>query len=199
MNYHNITHDDMLNGDGLRVVLWVAGCNHHCPGCQNLVTWDPEDGIPFDVAAQLEIWAALHEPHCAGLTLSGGDPLYPENRVLITSLCAAVKKGFPDKTIWMYTGYLWHEVRQLAVMKYVDILVDGPYIEALRSPTRPWVGSDNQHVIDVQKSLDEGRVILWRDQNGEKRKTSEGETGSGAEEDFADTFGAYPNKKGCCG
>ena len=80
MNYHNITKDDMLNGDGLRVVLWVSGCTHHCHGCQNPITWDVAGGIPFDKAAEDELFEALSKPHISGITFSGGDPLHPFNR-----------------------------------------------------------------------------------------------------------------------
>ena len=105
MNYHNITTDDMLNGDGLRTVLWVAGCGHACPGCQNPVTWDACGGLPFDEAAKAELFEKLGKPHISGITFSGGDPLYPANREAVTALAAEVRARFPKKTIWLYTGY----------------------------------------------------------------------------------------------
>ena len=104
MRYHNITKDDMLNGDGLRVVLWVAGCSHMCPGCHNAFTWDAEGGLPFDDAAKEEIFAELKQSYVSGITFSGGDPLFPENRKDVEQLINEIKDKFPDKTIWLYTG-----------------------------------------------------------------------------------------------
>ena len=95
MRYHNITQDDMNNGDGLRVVLWVAGCEHHCKGCQNPVTWNPDDGLVFDKRAFNEIMKALEKPYVAGITFSGGDPLHPQNRGAVFSIMKAVQKKFP--------------------------------------------------------------------------------------------------------
>ena len=104
MRYHNITKDDMLNGDGLRVVLWVAGCGHHCKGCQNPITWDPNGGIPFDDAAKAEIFEQLDKDYISGITFSGGDPLYEANRADVTALAKEIKERYPKKDIWVYTG-----------------------------------------------------------------------------------------------
>lgn len=164
MNFHNITHDDMNNGDGLRVVLWVAGCDHHCKDCQNPVTWNPDDGVPFTLADKEEIFAALALDYIAGITFSGGDPLHPANRRDVQKLMEEVKTRFPDKTIWVYTGYTWEEIMQdselAGMMTPVDILVDGRFVTELKDVTYPWAGSTNQKVIDVQKTLQEGRIIL---------------------------------------
>lgn len=164
MNFHNITHDDMNNGDGLRVVLWVAGCDHHCKDCQNPVTWNPDDGVPFTLADKEEIFAALALDYIAGITFSGGDPLHPANRRDVRKLMEEVKTRFPDKTIWVYTGYTWEEIMQdselAGMMTPVDILVDGRFVTELKDVTYPWAGSTNQKVIDVQKTLQEGRIIL---------------------------------------
>ena len=161
MNYHNITHDDMRNGDGLRVVLWVSGCNHHCPGCQNGLTWNPDDGIPYDRAAWAEIEEQLQKDYISGITFSGGDPLYPGNRDQIAAIAKHIKERYPQKTIWLYTGYLWDEIKDIPWLMYVDVLVDGPYMESLRELTYHSAGSTNQRVIDVQKSLELGQVVLW--------------------------------------
>ena len=109
MRYHNITKDDMLNGDGLRVVLWVAGCSHCCKDCHNPVTWDPNGGLHFGRKAKQEIFDELEKSYVSGLTLSGGDPLYPGNRLDVEGLVREVKEKFPDKTIWLYTGGLWEK------------------------------------------------------------------------------------------
>ena len=160
MRYHNITKDDMLNGDGLRVVLWVAGCAHACPGCHNTVTWDPEGGLPFDEAARREIYEELEKDYVSGITFSGGDPLHPANIRGVTELARQIRSDFPDKTIWLYTGSTWNEVRDLEVARYVDVLVDGTFQEAKKDNTLRWKGSSNQQVIDVQKTLKTGEVVL---------------------------------------
>ncbi len=160
MRYHNITKDDMLNGDGLRVVLWVAGCGHRCEKCQNPVTWDINGGLEFDSAAEKELFTEADKPYISGLTVSGGDPLHPRNRRDVGEVIKRFKKKFPDKTVWLYTGYEWHEVKDLPFMSMVDVLVDGRYIDALRDVNLPWRGSSNQKVIDVKKSLETGKTVL---------------------------------------
>ena len=153
MRYHNITHDDMKNGDGLRVVLWVAGCSHCCPGCQNPVTWDPDGGLPFDEEAKQEIFDQLDKPYISGITFSGGDPLHHANRLDVGALMEEIKRKYPDKTIWLYTGDVWENIYQYSMMRYVDVCVDGEYKQELRDITLMWKGSSNQRVIDVQKTL----------------------------------------------
>lgn len=153
MRYHNITKDDMKNGDGLRVVLWVAGCSHCCKGCQNPITWDPDGGLEFDESAKQEIFEQLDKNYISGITFSGGDPLHSANRTGVRTLAAEIKEKYPDKTIWLYTGDSWDNIYHYPVMKYVDVLVDGEFrIEELDTKLR-WKGSRNQRVIDVQKTL----------------------------------------------
>jgi anaerobic ribonucleoside-triphosphate reductase activating protein len=160
MNYHNITKDDMLNGDGLRVVLWVSGCNHHCKDCHNPVTWDVESGVPFDDKALDEIYAELSKGHVSGMTFSGGDPLHPANRECVLQIAKDIKHDFPNKTIWLYTGYSWEDVKDLEIVSYLDVLVDGEFKPDLADVNYNWAGSTNQRVIDVKKSIEEGWVIL---------------------------------------
>ncbi len=160
MRYHNITKDDMLNGDGLRAVLWVAGCGHACPGCHNPVTWDAKGGLAFDDAAKAELFDELKKDYISGVTLSGGDPLFQGNRDDILSLCRELRQRFPDKTIWLYTGYEWEDVCDLPVMRLVDVVVDGPYIEAMRDTKLLWRGSENQRVIDVPGTFALGQIVL---------------------------------------
>ena len=163
MRYHDITKDDMRNGFGLRAVLWVSGCEHHCPGCQNPVTWDPEDGLVFDEKAHDELMDILSRDYISGLTLSGGDPLYPGNRDEVCALCREVKENMPDKTIWLYTGYDYEDIRELDVMQYVDVVVDGRYDEALRDVLLNWRGSSNQRVIDNAASRETGGICIIED------------------------------------
>lgn len=160
MRYHNITKDDMLNGDGLRAVLWVAGCCHGCKGCQNPVTWDIEGGLPFDEEARKELFAELEKPYISGVTLSGGDPLHPANREEIGELMQEMKEQFPDKTIWLYTGYDWDQVKALPCIGFADVVVAGRFVEELKDEDAFWRGSTNQRVIDVKKSLESGEVKL---------------------------------------
>ncbi len=164
MNYHNITKDDMLNGDGLRVVLWTAGCTHCCNGCQNPQTWDVSGGIEFDEAAENELFEALAQDHISGITFSGGDPLHPFNRETILRLAKKVKDNFPQKTVWLYTGFLWEEVKKAIDLTNIDVLVDGEFIKELNDNNLKWIGSSNQRIIDVQKSLKEDKVVIFCEQ-----------------------------------
>lgn len=181
MNYHNITHDDMLNGSGLRVVLWCSGCEHHCHNCQNPQTWNINSGIPFDKQAKEELFSELSKDYISGLTLSGGDPLHENNLQTVLDLVNKISISFPQKTIWIYSGYTWKGVMnpvittdfnpdrdkiikmRQEIVKQCDVFVDGRYIDELRDVTLHWKGSSNQRVIDVQKSLKEGKVILFDD------------------------------------
>ncbi len=171
MRYHNITKADMLNGEGLRVVLWTSGCSHHCHACQNAITWNPDDGLLFDEKAKEEIWEELKKDWCSGLTLSGGDPLFLGNRRDIATLVTEVKKRFPDKTIWCYTGYTWEELMEQKkndsdldkILTSLDVLLDGKFILHQALETLHYVGSSNQCIIDVQKSLNKKRKILYVD------------------------------------
>ncbi len=160
MRYHNITKDDMLNGEGIRTVLWVAGCEHACEGCQNPITWDECGGLEFDDEAKKEIFNELEHDYVSGVTLSGGDPLFMPNREEITELCKEIRDKFPTKTIWLYTGYRFEEVRNLPVMQFVDVVVDGRFIQSLKDVKLPWRGSENQRVIDVPKTFKLKQIVL---------------------------------------
>lgn len=160
MRYHDITKDDMRNGDGLRVVLWLSGCRHHCPGCQNPVTWDPEDGLIFDQAARGEVEGQLEKPYISGVTFSGGDPLFPRNLEEVTAYCKKLKDRFPEKTIWLYTGEVWEDIQRLEILKYIDVLVDGRFEQEKKDNLLHWRGSSNQRVIAVPESLKQGQAVL---------------------------------------
>ena len=160
MRYHNITKDDMLNGDGLRVVLWVAGCSHGCKDCQNPITWDPQGGLPFTEEEKKEIFLELDKAYISGITFSGGDPLHPANIREVTALAREIRQRYPEKTIWLYTGYLWKEIVDLEIVNYLDVVVDGKFISAQKDITLPWRGSSNQKVIDVPSTLKEGKIVL---------------------------------------
>lgn len=179
MNYHNITHDDMNNGDGLRVVLWLSGCLHHCKNCQNPQTWDPESGIPFDELAKQELFNELSKDYISGITFTGGDPLHKNNLKEVYSLISEIKEKFPTKTIWLYTGYTFNQcilepgevvhshnglkLERQYIVEMCDVLVDGEYIEEQRDITLKWCGSKNQRVINIPETLKQNKVVLYCD------------------------------------
>lgn len=161
MNYQKFSENDIANGPGVRVTLWVSGCNHQCSGCHNPQTWSPSSGIPFDEKAVSKLYQLLSRNYIRGLTISGGDPLYPANRETLTKLVASIRNSeLANKDIWVWTGYLWEEVKDLPIIKYIDVLVDGPFVQDLKDITLFYSGSSNQRVIDVQKSLNSKKLIL---------------------------------------
>ncbi len=178
MKYHNITKADMLNGEGLRVVLWTSGCSHKCHACQNPITWDKNDGLEFDDSAKGEIFAELENDWCSGLTLSGGDPLFIDSREEIYKLILEVKRRYPSKTIWCYTGYTWEELMNQVVndrnlegiLNNIDVLLDGRFILHLADEKLHYVGSSNQRIVDVKKSLKKRKIILYIDNSKIVRK-----------------------------
>lgn len=151
----------MLNGDGLRTVLWVAGCDHRCEGCHNPVTWDIDGGIPFDEEAERELFEKLSPDYISGLTFSGGDPLHPKNREEVTRLAKKFREMFPDKTIWLYTGYRYEEIEDLEIVPLVDIIVDGEFIQAQFDAKLHWKGSANQRVIDVRETQRKKDIVTF--------------------------------------
>lgn len=153
MRYHNITKDDMLNGSGLRVVLWLSGCDHCCKGCQNPITWDPDGGLPFDEAAKQELFSQLDKSYIDGITFSGGDPLHSANRLDVRALINEIKEKYPDKTIWLYTGSDWKDIWHYPMMKNIDVVVDGEFVLDLKDVKLQWKGSSNQRVVDVRETL----------------------------------------------
>lgn len=171
MKYHNITKADMLNGKGLRVVLWVSGCSHQCPACQNALTWDENNGILFDENAINEIYEELENDWCDGITLSGGDPLFIKNRKSIRDLVINIKTRYPNKTIWTYSGYTWEELMEQVkedkylqeILENIDVIADGKFVLSLASIQTHYVGSTNQRIIDVQKSLKKNKVIIYKE------------------------------------
>ena len=160
MKYLKISNFDTANGLGIGNVLWVSGCSHHCPQCHNPQTWDKNAGKEFTEEVLDNLLDKLKRPFIKRLTLSGGDPLFLGNRDEITNVVRKFKKNFPNIKIWCYTGYLWEEVKDLPCMDYIDVLVDGEFKIDLKDITLPFCGSSNQRVIDVQKSLKMGKVIL---------------------------------------
>lgn len=172
MNYAAIKNCDIANGPGVRVSLFVSGCTHHCPGCFNEVAWDFDYGDPFTQETIDSILDMLAPGYIRGLTLLGGEPFEPENQGAVTELLRQVHEKYPQKSIWAFSGYLfekitsgtlgdWNITKQM--LSYLDVLVDGPFIEAKKNLALRFRGSENQRLIDVPKTLASGQIILWQD------------------------------------
>lgn len=170
MNYGSIHLADCANGPGMRLSLFVSGCQHHCKGCFNQETWDFDYGAPYTPEIEEKIIATLSRSEYEGLTILGGEPLDPKNQLDVYLLVARVRE-YLDKSIWVYTGYIWEVLMMLGgdsihkgilggILANIDILVDGPFVEEEKDITLKFRGSRNQRIIDVQQSLREGRVIL---------------------------------------
>jgi len=163
MRYHLIERCSLVNLPGARTVLWTAGCPHHCEGCQNPHTWDPNGGKEFDATAKELLFSYIAEPFCSGITFSGGDPFAPYNRAEVGKLVDEIAEKFPTKSIGLYTGYTWDailkELPNNPWLAKVEIIVEGPFILAERNVDRMWAGSDNQMIVDVKKSLLTGQIV----------------------------------------
>lgn len=159
MNYADIKCPDIANGPGCRVSVFVSGCRRHCKGCFNSEAWDFNYGKEFTTETMFELLELLDSPNISGLSILGGDPFEPENWEAIYEICGLVRMLYPDKNIWLWTGYLWEDIKHIPVVKYIDVLIDGPFIEVQRDLTLYFRGSRNQRVIDVKKSLETGHVV----------------------------------------
>ena len=180
MNYAEIKNCDIANGPGVRVSLFVSGCTHHCPGCFNQVAWDFDYGKPFTQETIDSILAMLQPGYIKGLTLLGGEPFEPENQPAVVELLRQIKAKYPEKSIWAFSGYLfdrdilagrlgpWEITREY--LSYLDVLVDGPFVESRKNLSLRFRGSENQRIIDVPASLAENRIVLWQDWQGEGRE-----------------------------
>jgi len=171
LNYAKIKDCDIANGNGVRVSLFVSGCTHHCKGCFNEETWDFHYGDPFDKDTEDRLLALLAPDYIEGLTVLGGEPLEYINQGALLPFLRRVKKAYPTKTIWCYTGYVfekdvlgrmvpkWKGTEEL--LSLIDILVDGPFVEEKKNISLRFRGSENQRIIDVKKSLSSGETVLW--------------------------------------
>lgn len=179
MNYATIKNCDIANGPGVRVSLFVSGCTHHCPGCFNEVAWDFAYGEPFTQETIDRILGMLAPDHVKGLTLLGGEPFEPQNQGPIVELLRQVKAKYPEKSIWAFSGYLFDrdilpgKLGDPAVtrefLSYLDVLVDGPFVEKLKDLTLRFRGSSNQRLINVPATLAKGEIVLWEDWQGNGR------------------------------
>ena len=180
MNYATIKNNDIANGPGVRVSLFVSGCTHRCPGCFNAEAWDFDYGQPFTQETVAEILKMLEPPYVKGITLLGGEPFEPQNQQEIVNLLREVKKLYPEKSIWAFSGYLfdkdilaghlgsWEITEEF--LSYLDVLVDGPFVIAKKDLSLRFRGSSNQRLIDVPSSLRANRVVLWEDWQSNERR-----------------------------
>lgn len=179
MNYAEIKNCDIANGPGVRVSLFVSGCTHHCPGCFNQVAWDFDYGQPFTQQTIDGILEMMKPSYIKGLTLLGGEPFEPQNQEPIVELLRQIKEKYPQKSIWAFSGYLfdrdilagrlgpWEITKEY--LSYLDVLVDGPFVEAKKNLSLRFRGSENQRIIDVPASLAAGEIVLWQDWQGDGR------------------------------
>lgn len=149
MNYVAIDQFDTANGIGIGTVLWVSGCEHNCPQCHNPQTHDPNFGQKWTNRQMDFLLRTLEPDYITRLTVSGGDPLYPANRSEVERILQTIKSIYPQKSIWLYTGYLYEQIKTLELMKYVDVLVDGPFLIAQKSLDLKFRGSSNQRIIHL--------------------------------------------------
>ena len=163
MNYVKINPVDIANGSGVRVSLFVAGCTHHCKGCFNTEAWDFDAGKPFTDETEDDIISLLDHSWIDGLTLLGGEPFEPENQKVLRHLLDRVHSELPTKTIWAYSGYKFEEIQDSPLLDYVDILVDGEFVEDKKNISLQFRGSENQRVIDVQETFASGHVVIRPD------------------------------------
>ena len=179
MNYATIKNCDIANGPGVRVSLFVSGCTHRCKGCFNEVAWDFDYGQPFTQQTIDDILKMLTPAHVKGITLLGGEPFEPQNQPALVDLLRQIKKKFPEKSVWAFSGYLfdrdilagrlgpWEVTREF--LSYLDVLVDGPFIQEKKDLTLRFRGSSNQRLINIPASLEKGEIVLWEDWQGNER------------------------------
>lgn len=176
MNYATIKNCDIANGPGVRVSLFVSGCTHRCKGCFNEVAWDFDYGEPFTQNTIDRIIEMLRPSYIRGLTLLGGEPFEPQNQEAVVTLLRQIKRELPEKSIWAFSGYLFDKDilsgrlgNTDEYLSYLDVLVDGPFVEAKKNLSLRFRGSENQRLIDVPASLAAGEIVLWQDWQGDKK------------------------------
>ncbi len=162
MKYNKIRKMDISDGPGVRVSIFMQGCHFHCKNCFNPETWDFESGKEFTNETIERVLELCGNENIVGLSILGGEPMNPTNIEGTTKLAKAFKEKYPNKTLWAWSGYLFDKyVKDKEVSKYLDVLVEGQYIDEKRNPTLKWCGSENQRVIDVQESLKKSEIVLY--------------------------------------
>jgi len=170
MNYATIKYNDISNGPGIRTSLFVSGCTHHCKGCFNSIAWDFDYGEPFDKRVEDEIIESLNRPHIKGITLLGGEPFAPQNQGPLVELTDRIRRELPGKDIWCFSGYTIEEMisgklseceTTMRLLKNIDVLVDGKFVEELKNLMLKFKGSSNQRTILVKETLEKNEIVLW--------------------------------------
>lgn len=160
MRYNLIRKMDIADGPGVRVSIFMQGCAFHCKNCFNSETWDFNGGKEFTDETIKKVLELCSEDYIKGLSILGGEPMHPNNIDGTTKLAKAFKEKYPNKTLWVWSGFLFEQLKNQEVLKYVDVLVDGQYVDELHDPRLKWKGSSNQRVIDVQKSLKQNKIVI---------------------------------------
>lgn len=162
MRYNKIRKMDIANGPGVRVSIFMQGCEFHCKNCFNTETWPFEGGEEFTDETIEKVLKACDKEYIEGLSILGGEPMHPKNIEGTTKLAKAFKEKFPSKTLWVWSGFTFEKyLKDKPVLNYVDVLVDGQFVDELHNPTLKWKGSSNQRVIDVKKSLKKNKIVLF--------------------------------------
>ena len=160
MRYNVIRKMDISNGPGVRVSIFMQGCEFHCKNCFNPETWDFEGGQEFSEETIHKVLDLCQKNEIKGLSILGGEPMHPANIEGTTKLAKAFKEKYPDKTIWTWSGFKFEDLKDKEVFHYIDVLVDGQYKDELHDPTLKWRGSSNQRVIDIKESLKENKTVI---------------------------------------
>ena len=170
MNYATIKYNDISNGPGIRTSLFVSGCTHRCKGCFNSIAWDFDYGEVFDKKVENEIMESLRQPHIKGITLLGGEPFEPQNQGTLLELTNRIRRELPNKSIWCFSGYTIEEMLSgklsecettRPLLENIDVLVDGKFVEELKSLMLKFKGSSNQRTILVKETLEKNEIVLW--------------------------------------
>ena len=165
MRYNKIRKMDISNGPGVRVSIFMQGCAFHCKNCFNPETWNFNQGKEFTEETINKVLDLCDNDYIVGLSILGGEPMHPTNIEGTTKLAKAFKEKYKDKTIWAWTGFLFDkDLKDKEVLNYIDVLVDGQFIDELRDPTLQWKGSSNQRVIDINKSLKQNKIIIYKEE-----------------------------------
>lgn len=166
MRYNKIRKMDISNGPGVRVSIFMQGCSFRCKNCFNQETWDFKGGLEFTDETIEEVLKLCDSKQIKGLSILGGEPMHPNNLRGTTRLAKAFKEKYPDKTIWVWTGFLYdRDLKDKPILKYIDVLIDGRYEESLHDFRLKWCGSSNQRVIDVKKTLKENKIVLYEEKS----------------------------------
>lgn len=160
MKYNTIRKMDISNGPGVRISIFVQGCEFHCKNCFNAETWNFDNGKDYTDETIEKVLSLGEEEYVRGLSILGGEPLHPKNIEGVTKLAKAFKEKFSNKDIWLWSGYSFEEMKDKEIMNYLDVMVDGRYVDELHDFRLQWRGSSNQRVINVKKSIKKGEVVL---------------------------------------